>query len=74
MPLKPSELAKTAIVFSVNIDDDRIIEPTNTFDENGDVLDGTIFDALDEFENFDFQDSDDNEDEKSIAVIRTLLV
>ena len=73
MPLKPSELAKTAIVFSVNIDDDRIIEPTNTFDENGDVLDSTIFHSLDDFENFVFQD-DDNEDEKSIAVIRTLLV
>ena len=55
------------LLSSKETDDDHVFEPSNTFDESGDFLDGNIFDTLDDIEDFNFDDGGDIEDEKPIA-------
>ena len=55
--------------------DERVFEPTDTFDKSGDVQDGNIFKTLHDMEDLESYDNvDDSEDAKSIAdkLIETL--
>ena len=56
-------------------DDERVFEPTYTFDKTGDVQDGNIFETLYDFEDLEsYQNGDESENAKSIAdkLIETL--
>ena len=56
-------------------DDERVFEPTYTFDKTGDVQDGNIFETLYDIEDLEsYQNGDESENAKSIAdkLIETL--